>query len=796
MGACSSSGKEPARGPERKNVDSMRGRSASSQVVLHFPIFHDMDQKNRQLIRKLFTKRKFPKGALLFKENESKFGICVVVAGEVQLFTRVPTTGSTGDEKVTDEKKGMRELTVRGKGEWFGDFTLTKNIEFSPCSAKALTNVEVLQMTEPKYEEMSKDNPDFAIHILDTSPSVRVRLNSIPLFREIPEIKLMQLQYLADFENYSSEEVICKQGDNADGLYYIVEGKCSVSVPGNEGPVHLTNLKKGDWFGEIALLKETVRTANVQALTECKLLKMTRSNFKKFLDIFPSIRDGEIFNNLIHKRTSTSLQAIPIFSPLIQKSIGPLNKFDSNKLSVLGSIFRYVQKMKGEVLFKEDDNADSFYLIVRGTCVVTKTLHTGDVPKKIILNILGPNDWFGETSLLRQCKRTATVEAKEDTLLLRLDQKHFSSFLQLVPGSERLFQNRLFSRTSRQMSKVPFFSKMQENKPWSKLDLLGTLFEFEQVKAGVEVIKQGDKGDKFFIIVDGEMIATAKTSRGKSTQFCTLGPNDWFGEIALLKDTPRTASVTCKTDCLLLSITKEKFQKFSVIAPELVEHFQSLLETRAAKSLKEMFPFSEVIENRSFSKLDMVASLLEFRHCEAKTVILEEGKAAERFYFIIEGKVEVFGSGGGNVKPVKELKKEAKTSKGSGEYKEKPPKKESGQILEASNYFGEESIVEEKPSKFSFRSVSSCVFLTLSKVAFSRMEEVAPEVIHAMGFENKYIAEKHLRSNRLTSADFLPIGTAIGSKADGLVGESLSKLEPNYSGGGTSSALLAPTIEH
>eukprot|EP00954_Amorphochlora_amoebiformis_P028878 1392346-Amorphochlora_amoeboformis.AAC.1 len=39
---------------------------------------------------------------------------------------------------------------------------------------------------------------------------------------------------------------------------------------------------------------------------------------------------------------------------------------------------------------------------------------------------LGPNDWFGETSLLRQCKRTATVEAKEDTLLLRLDQPYDS----------------------------------------------------------------------------------------------------------------------------------------------------------------------------------------------------------------------------------------------------------------------------------------------------------------------------------------------------------------------------------
>lgn len=143
------------------------------------------------------------------------------------------------------------------------------------------------------------------------------------------------------------------------------------------------------------------------------------------------------------------------------------------------------------------------------------------------------------------------------------------------------------------------------------MDILAALFRFEEYKHSAEIIKQGDRGDKFFFIVDGKVEAVATTSRGEKTQLSYMGTHDWFGEIALLRDTTRTATirVVSEPNCLLLSLNRQNFSKFCLVAPELRAHFVSLLEQRTAQSLKNLKPFSAVRENRNFSKLEMIASL-------------------------------------------------------------------------------------------------------------------------------------------------------------------------------------------
>jgi CRP-like cAMP-binding protein len=75
-----------------------------------------------------------------------------------------------------------------------------------------------------------------------------------------------------EFKRCAEGEVICRQGDLATGFYVIVDGRVNVSASGPSGGVHLNTLTKGDWFGEIALIQSTFRTATLTSIQPCLLL--------------------------------------------------------------------------------------------------------------------------------------------------------------------------------------------------------------------------------------------------------------------------------------------------------------------------------------------------------------------------------------------------------------------------------------------------------------------------------------------------------------------------------------------
>ena len=80
---------------------------------------------------------------------------------------------------------------------------------------------------------------------------------------------------------FNKGDEIIKQGTPGDAFYILVDGFAKATKNGNEKTV--MNYKAGDYFGELALLRDEPRAANVIAETACKCISLERSSFKRLL---------------------------------------------------------------------------------------------------------------------------------------------------------------------------------------------------------------------------------------------------------------------------------------------------------------------------------------------------------------------------------------------------------------------------------------------------------------------------------------------------------------------------------
>ncbi len=109
----------------------------------------------------------------------------------------------------------------------------------------------------------------------------------------------------------------------------------------------------------------------------------------------------------------------------------------------------------------------------------------------------------------------------------------------------------------------------------AELRRIHKVVERVDVPAGTLLVEQGEPGLLFFVIVEGR----ASVRHGKRT-VDTLGPGQFFGELALLDNRPRFASVVCDTDMTLLVIRRRDFDRVLEATPTLV---RKLLQAMAGR---------------------------------------------------------------------------------------------------------------------------------------------------------------------------------------------------------------------
>ena len=108
--------------------------------------------------------------------------------------------------------------------------------------------------------------------------------------------------------------------------------------------------------------------------------------------------------------------------------------------------------------------------------------------------------------------------------------------------------------TVTELSRAPLLAGL----PGERLTKLAGRMTREDVAAGEAVVSEGENGDRFYIILSG-LFAVSQTSLGARR---LLRPGDYFGEVALAMDVPRTASVRALTPATVASCDRETFDEF------------------------------------------------------------------------------------------------------------------------------------------------------------------------------------------------------------------------------------------
>ncbi|HUA17175.1 MAG TPA: cyclic nucleotide-binding domain-containing protein [Bryobacteraceae bacterium] len=275
--------------------------------------------------------------------------------------------------------------------------------------------------------------------------------------------------------HYRQGDIVCREGEYGSTAFYILEGQAEVflstplahvksdsrsggflgkltsrllgrqqerrteegqrtSIP-IDAPVDLpydhpvATLGPGDLFGEMTCMSLYPRSATVRAATDCVMFEMLRN----VLDIIQRNKTlkAQLDANYRKRALDDHLRSVPMFASLSQEFIEELR----DKVELV----RYT---KGDVICRQGDIADSFYLVRLGFVKVSEP-HPGG---ELVLAYLGRGGYFGEIGLLGEGRRTATCTALDHLELVRIHAEEFHRMVGQFPEIRRSLETAVRER--------------------------------------------------------------------------------------------------------------------------------------------------------------------------------------------------------------------------------------------------------------------------------------------------------------------------------------------------------------
>jgi len=270
---------------------------------------------------------------------------------------------------------------------------------------------------------------------------------------------------------------------------------------------------------------------------EAEMIKRVQLNGRRGTVMAAPFEVKENWRPPVYKKTIAEKESIK--NSIVSNFL--FSTLDEEALEILVKAMQRVSFEDGDIIIKQRDEGDLFYVIEEGTCRVL-------VDGKHAMKIEGGSErnYFGELALLYDSPRAATVEADSDVCGWALDRVTFKKILMDSTMKKRQLYKEF-------LEEVPLLSTLTKHERLTIADAMRPVV-FE---ANENIIVKGERGDKFYIIEEGEVKCTKDGDEISNRLNC----GDYFGELALITDDTRKANVIAVTETKCLVMDRSTFKR-------------------------------------------------------------------------------------------------------------------------------------------------------------------------------------------------------------------------------------------
>lgn len=249
--------------------------------------------------------------------------------------------------------------------------------------------------------------------------------------------------------------------------------------------------------------------------------------------------------------------------------------------------------LAGADIIRQGDIPEKFYIITEGRVEVVR--HDTTRNQDIVMNYLEAGEYFGEIGMVNQSRRIATVRATSDVQVMTMNSETFANWMQESDMVSDEIQETIARRMVNQKDVELVKSEVQEavelpssedtietalapTKPRLKRQGIGP----RHFRAGDVILRQGDHSHTFYIIVTGRVEVVHLNPDDEEIHIAYLDEGSYFGEIGMLQERRRIATVRAVTDVEVMPFDQETFKRWMAKSPSSYKDIEQMAEQRSS----------------------------------------------------------------------------------------------------------------------------------------------------------------------------------------------------------------------